>query len=469
MLKRINKLLANRWFPLTFRIVTFIAFLGLVIIGFSAYTSDEAFLRRLSRTNLTSSFVWRLWWPLIILSAIIFGRVWCMVCPVEMITTFFAKIGFKRKRPQWILSGWGITLFYTIIVILGVTILEIDRNPKYTTLYLLTILGVSVLVGLIFEKNTFCRYICPVGYVLGIFSKMAIWGWRVKSKSVCDSCSDKSCINDKYVYQLNYKSCGVDLIPAEISSNNNCLLCAGCLKTCNTYRTRNNSLRPNPAIRRIGFANNLMQIKSFNIAEWFFLFFLSGHLIDEITEFRLISNACSLVFQKNISDYLSIHAGFGEDLIAAAYLFFILPVILWILPYTLILFGRMRISLGIYLKYFSQIFLPIIIALFVGLIIFEVATKVPYYKYIVHDVRGIETIQAILNGQIVVTRLPRWSQWVFSSILILTTIISIVISFKVIRQLIPKLKIQKNKKLVYILPFIFLILFFMDVLLFRCF
>ncbi|KPK86932.1 MAG: hypothetical protein AMS27_03980 [Bacteroides sp. SM23_62_1] len=228
-------------------------------------------------------------------------------------------------------------------------------------------------------------------------------------------------------------------------------------------------MRPNPAIRKIGFANDLLQIKHFNIAEWFFLFFLSGHLIDEITEFRLISNTCSFFIPQNISDYLSIHTAFGEDLIAAAYLFFILPVILWILPYCLISLSRMRISLGDYLKYFSQIFIPIIVTLFVGLIIFEVATKIPYYKYIVHDVRGIETIQAILNGQIAVKRLPTWSQWAFSLLLLLTTIIGIVISFKVIRQLVLKLKIQKNKQLLYSLPIIFVLIFFVDVLMFRCF
>ena len=143
---------------------------------------------------------------MIVLSAIFFGRVWCMICPVELVTTFFARIGLKLKRPKWVLSGWIITVFYIIVLTVGVTIIQIDLNPKYTSYYLLTIVAISVLSGFVFEKNTFCRYICPVGYLLGIFSKLAGWGWRVKKKSVCDSCSDKSCIHKKYEYQLNYKS-----------------------------------------------------------------------------------------------------------------------------------------------------------------------------------------------------------------------------------------------------------------------
>ncbi|GAI22643.1 unnamed protein product, partial [marine sediment metagenome] len=202
---------------------------------------------------------------MVILSAIFFGLFWCMICPVEMVTTFFAKIGFKRKRPKWILSEWIAILFYMIILIGGVTILEVDRNPKYTSYYLLSIVGISIISGLIFEKNTFCRYICPFGFVLGIFSKLAICGWRVKNKDVCNSCSDKSCITKKYIYNLNYKSCGVDLFPGKIDDNNHCLLCGGCLKTCKTYQTDTNSLRPNPGIVKIGFANDLLKITPLSI------------------------------------------------------------------------------------------------------------------------------------------------------------------------------------------------------------
>lgn len=469
MLKKINVLLENNWFPVFFRIVTFVSFLVLIVIGFSGYTQDNTFLRQLSRTNLTSIFVWRLWWPMIILSAIIFGRVWCMVCPVEMVTTFFAKIGFKRKRPQWILSGWVITLFYAIIVIVGVTILQIDLNPKLTAFYLLIIIGISIISGLIFEKNTFCRYICPIGYLLGLFSKMAIWGWRVKRKSVCETCKDKSCINREYTYQLNYKSCGVDLIPAEINDNNHCLLCAGCLKTCKTYQTNTNFLRPNPSIVKLGFANDLLQIKPLLIVEWVFLYFLCGHLIDEITEFQFISDVYVLLVPMNISTYLNISAGIGKDIITSVYLFFLLPVMLWILPYLLILSVRMQISLRNYLKYFSQIFLPIIIFLFIGLIIMEFATKLPYYKYILHDVKGIDTIRAILTRQIEVSQLPYWTQWVFPISLLLSVIVGIFISFKVIQQLALKFKIQHKKPFLYILPFIFVLVFFAEVLIYRCF
>lgn len=406
---------------------------------------------------------------MIVLSAIFLGRVWCMICPVEMVTTFFARFGLKRKRPQWILSGWIITILYMIILIVGVTILQIDMNPEYTSYYLMTIMGISVLSGLIYEKNTFCRYICPIGYLLGIFSKMAIWGWRVKKQSVCSACSDKSCISSKYTYQLNYKSCGVDLVPAEINSNNHCLLCAGCLKTCKTYKTDTKSSRPNPSIVRIGFANDLMQVQPLLIVEWIFLFFLTGSLIYEITHFQLISNISFPFITKNISSLLGINEGIGKDIAGVVYLFFVLPVLLWILPYMLILLFRLRISLSSYLKNLSIIFLPVITAFYAGLSIMEIATRVPYYKYIVNDVKGVETIKAFLFKQIEEPQMPYWAHWVFIVILLLALIIGVFVSYKVIRKLALKFGFQKNITLLNFLPAILIFLFFVLVLAYNIF
>jgi hypothetical protein len=470
MLNKINKLLEGQYFPLSFRILTLAFFLVLVIIGFSAPGMSMIFLRQLSTTNLTTSFIWRLWWPLIILSAIFLGRIWCMVCPVEMITTFFARIGLKLKRPGWVLSGWIITLLYAIIVVVGITVFEIDRVPKYTATYLLIIIGISIVSGLIFEKNTFCRYICPVGYLLGLFSKLAFWGWRVKNKAVCRTCPDKSCIKENYRYNLNYKSCGVDLEPALIGNNDHCLLCSGCMKTCKAYRSDSNPLRPNPALIKTGFANDLLKVEPLLIAEWTFLFFLSAHLIDEISEFQIISNVCSSINGGNLLNYSGLAPGLAKNVAASGLLFFCLSLILWFVPYLMILLNNIRISIRDYLKSFSLIFLSVFAGLFIGLIIMEIVTRIPYYKYIVHDVSGINTTRQIITRQIEIAPLPSWTDWCLLLILVTGLAVGILISFKVIDMLIINLNIQNSKRFfLKTLPIVFVILFFAEVLLYKCF
>lgn len=55
--------------------------------GLAADTGDMKFAKVLRNTNLANLIVWSYWWPIIILSAIFLGRVWCMVCPMELVTT----------------------------------------------------------------------------------------------------------------------------------------------------------------------------------------------------------------------------------------------------------------------------------------------------------------------------------------------------------------------------------------------
>ncbi|WP_372933401.1 4Fe-4S binding protein [Mariniphaga sediminis] len=469
ILRILNYHLGKKWFPVSFRLMALVVFVVLVFIGFSSPTKHPVFVNQLSKINLTTSFVWRLWWPLIVLSSIFLGRVWCMICPVEMVTTLFAKIGLKRKRPKWILSGWGITLFYFFVLTVGITIFELDANPMYTSYYLLTIMGISMLSGLVFEKNTFCRYFCPVGYLLGIFSKMAFWGWRVKDKSICRSCTDKSCVKSDYTYQLNEKSCGVDLYPAHVDNNSHCLLCAGCLKTCKKYTPDDNSLRPNPGIVKIGFAQDLMQGKPMQIAEWFFLFLLTGSMIFEMTHFQIVYGVSLPFASGNISSGLHLSEGILKDVTEVFYLYFLLPSILWVFPYILLSFFAKRVSVRQYLQSISNIFIPVIASFFVGLVFMEVVTKLPYYKYIIRDPGGVETVKAMLFRQIEMPQMPGWSEWVFSAILILLIVLGIIFSFRVIHKLAPKMNLEQNEKLLFALPVVFIVILYAEALAYQLF
>jgi hypothetical protein len=451
----INKLLGNKWFPNSIRILGLLVFIGLVIIGFSSPTEDPFFNEQLSKTNLTSSFVWRLWWPLLIISAIFFGRVWCMVCPVEIITTFFAKIGLKLKRPRWLLSGWVITVFYILVLTLGITILHIDLNPAYTSYYLLFIMGLAIISGIFFEKNTFCRYICPIGFLLGIFSRLAAWGWRVKDESVCATCKDKSCISKQYSYQLNYKSCGVDLVPSQIMDNSYCILCGGCLKTCKSYNSDNYLSRPNPAFVKIGFANDLLQFQPLRWPEWFFLFFLTGSMFFELNHFQIISDISASLWLKEVSLSSGMNDGIAKEIIGLLYLYLLLPVGLWFIPYLLTRVSGCRITLSTYLKKVSLIFLPVIAATFVATVIMEIVTKFPYYKYILHDIKGVETIKGILFRQIEIPVMPAWTEYAFSIVLILALVLGMMISLRVTRKLITNMAIRKSPIILYTLPFFY--------------
>ncbi len=75
----INRLFRYTWFPLVFQLLSLGVFVLLIIGGLAANTSDMAFAKVLRNTNVANLIVWSYWWPLIILSAIFLGRVWCTV------------------------------------------------------------------------------------------------------------------------------------------------------------------------------------------------------------------------------------------------------------------------------------------------------------------------------------------------------------------------------------------------------
>ncbi len=469
MLKKLNKALNKAYMPLLLKYISLTAFAALVILGFSASSSDPAFLKQLRNTNLGNLIVWSYWWPAIVVGAIFLGRVWCMVCPVEIITSFFAKIGLKRKRPKWLLSGWAITIFYILILFVGIQGFAIHRNPSYMAVYLLAIVGVSILIGSIYEKNTFCRYVCPVGHLLGLYSRLSFLGWRVNNKNVCDTCKDKSCIHKKYQYNLNYKSCGVDLYPANISDNSDCILCAGCLKTCSKYQSEPNSDRPNPGFKHIGFANDLFKLKPLKMAEFVFVLIVSGFVIYEIFVEWKVSKHILMYIPNLISDTLAISSPFTFGIIKSIIIFGILPLLLWTIPFTIVKILGTSIKLKDYVLQFVIAFIPIIAAAHLSKAILKTTSRVPYFQYLFDDVSGLTTTQKILDGEVVLQQIPIWVNLFVSVLLTLVIGAGIWLSIKVIQKLNSREDKYLSKNSLYLIPVVYGGIFLIMVLTWRWF
>ena len=127
----INKLFKNRYFLPLLQFLSLIVFVLLIYSATGITTQDPDFAKILRNTNLPNLIVWSYWWPLIIVMAILFGRFWCSICPMELITSFFGKIGLRKRPNKLLRSGWIITIFYAIIVILGIHTFAIHRIPQY--------------------------------------------------------------------------------------------------------------------------------------------------------------------------------------------------------------------------------------------------------------------------------------------------------------------------------------------------
>jgi len=76
--------------------VMLLVFLLLIYGAIGITTDDKNFAIILRNTNFANLIVWSYWWPLIIVTAILFGRLWCSICPMELITSFLEKSALEK-------------------------------------------------------------------------------------------------------------------------------------------------------------------------------------------------------------------------------------------------------------------------------------------------------------------------------------------------------------------------------------
>ena len=187
--------------------------------------------------NFSIVFVWIAWWAILILVAVpFFGRGWCAVCPIPLPGEWLqrgAVLGPAGKKPKWLnlrvpkmfRNMWLQNLSFLLLALFSSVLLT---TPNITGIVLAAMLFAAIGLSTVFERRAFCRYLCPVGGFIGIYSQTAPFELRIKDKQVCANCKDKPCYNgssDGY-------GCPWDVFPGGLTKNTYCGLCMECIRTC---------------------------------------------------------------------------------------------------------------------------------------------------------------------------------------------------------------------------------------------
>jgi len=181
-----------------------------------------------SGRNISAILIWTIWWAGIIFTFVLVGRLWCFMCPVGAFAEWTSRI-FKphrlfplKLRNVWIANGMFILLTWFDIQ-LGVV-----RNPIVTGSLLLGIIIIALVVSMLYARRSFCRYLCPIGGIIGIYSMFSAVELRSKDPEVCKGHKRKDC------YLGNERGYGCpmfEMIPT-MDSNNACTFCGECIKSC---------------------------------------------------------------------------------------------------------------------------------------------------------------------------------------------------------------------------------------------
>lgn len=219
----IGRFIRSRWYPSIFQYP--LLFFFLLIFLWAFFGTVQA-----SR-NMATLMIWGLWWTLLPFSFLLFGRIWCGICPLAKAGDLVQKC-FKRSRkyPAAFLKRHGIW----IMIALFVLITWVDRissfagSPRSTGILLLILLAGAVIIMFFFKRRTWCRYLCPIGGLSGIYSMASFTELRTRTETCQKACREKECITGNDVVP----GCPLFERPPVMESNRNCNFCVNCLKNC---------------------------------------------------------------------------------------------------------------------------------------------------------------------------------------------------------------------------------------------
>jgi len=383
-----EKFFKHRYFLISLQFITLFAFVLIIYGAIGVYTDEPVFAKILRNTNFSNLLVWSYWWPILIVSAILFGRLWCSVCPIELVTSFFGKIGLKKTPNSFIKSGWISTLFYATILIIGIHTLAIHRIPQYMAFYMLILFVVAVIVGLIWEKRTFCTYVCPVGHLLGLYSLLSFKGLSVKSKDVCNTCKTKDCISKPNHYKQIGRSCTSELYPATITNNKDCILCGQCFKSCT---------KDNITIKNKWLSADLYTNIKLSWAEIYFFIMLSSFVIYEILSEWKVTKEILLYVPKTLAQVFDLSPEYF-GILKAVLLFIVMPSIFYLLFAILKKLSSKEGLKEIYTK-LVLIILPLTASMHLFKALLKTTSRIPYWEYVFGDSKGIETANYIMTDK----------------------------------------------------------------------
>ncbi|MCA0454013.1 MAG: 4Fe-4S binding protein [Chloroflexi bacterium] len=187
--------------------------------------------------NFGIVFVWIVWWALLIIVLVpVAGRLWCTVCPIPAPGEWLQRRGIVRRTPgklrtlhkRWpkqLKNMWLQNFGFLLMASFSAVILT---RPQVSGWVLLALMLGAVALGVLYDNRVFCRYVCPVGGFIGLYSMLAPLELRVLDCKTCDEHTAKDCVvGNKQGY-----GCPWLVYPGKLTRNTYCGLCFECLKTC---------------------------------------------------------------------------------------------------------------------------------------------------------------------------------------------------------------------------------------------
>ncbi len=239
----LRPLLLSRWYPEAIWGVMMAVFVPVVVWGFVGPQSRDS--------SITLNLFWAWWWPGYLFWFAFVGRLWCAVCPFMVTAEWLRRLSlwlWPRQQLSWNtqwLNRWGAWLLFGgfVVIYLWEQLWDLPHHAYLSAWLLLTITAGAVLLSLIYERRLWCRYLCPIGGMNGLFAKLSMIELR-STQQVCGTqCQTYGCYRGSEATPITFANplpnegqamngCPLYSHPAQLRDNRDCMLCMTCLKAC---------------------------------------------------------------------------------------------------------------------------------------------------------------------------------------------------------------------------------------------
>jgi polyferredoxin len=218
----ISRFVRSRWYPTVFQVPVAAVF-GLVAYELLAGPST-------AHDNAGTALMWILWWPVVPLTFLLVGRFWCAVCPFATLSDLVQRaVGLYRPVPRF-LKVYGIWMIDASF--LAITwadhVWGVVGSPWGSGVLLLMLTTAVVISGALFERRTFCRYLCFLGGLSGNYARAGVVQLRA-DPDICATCTSRAAC---YHGTATTAPCPLSSFPRTLDSMASCNLCANCVKSC---------------------------------------------------------------------------------------------------------------------------------------------------------------------------------------------------------------------------------------------
>lgn len=162
----------------------FLFFLALIFLPLFLPDAAENSTPLTDFTRFANYAMWGLWFPLVFLSVILTGRSWCgILCPMGAASEWANKKGLQRPIPAWVRWEGTPIISFLLITVLGQTVGVRDHPEAVAEVFGGTLL-LAIILGFFYGRNkrAWCRHMCPIGLLLGVFSRIGAVQFAAKRK-----------------------------------------------------------------------------------------------------------------------------------------------------------------------------------------------------------------------------------------------------------------------------------------------